>query len=87
MKESYFTSEEGAHHTNGKTCHTEGFGQGVLGAQMGQQLYGKDLWQKKTKLPLASSPEVNPKGSPCVSNLNDVIHTLNASTCSCTALI
>lgn len=45
--ESYFTSEEGTHHTNGKTCHTEGFGQGVLGAQMGQQLYGEDLWQKK----------------------------------------
>lgn len=41
------TCEEGAHHTNGKTCHTEGFGKGVLGAQMGQQLYGEDLCQTK----------------------------------------
>lgn len=43
MRFFFSTCEEGTHHTNGKTCHAEGFGQGVLGAQMGQQLYGEDL--------------------------------------------
>lgn len=42
------TCEQGPHHIDGQTSHTQGFGQGILDAQVGEQLDGKDL-SKETK--------------------------------------
>lgn len=37
------TCEQGPHDIDGQTSHAEGFGQGILDTQVGQQLDGKDL--------------------------------------------
>lgn len=46
------TCEQGPHDIDGQTSHTEGFGQGILDTQVGQQLDGKDLSKERKEMDL-----------------------------------